>query len=54
MNAKQILEVINEITMIHNQIGADKMFLAGSNMISLQQRLVQWLQEEERNSVHDG
>ena len=48
MNSKTILEIINEITMIHNQIGEGKMFLAGANMISLQNRLVILMEEAER------
>jgi len=48
MNSKTILEIINEITMIHNQIAEGKMFLAGANMVSLQNRLVILMEEAER------
>ncbi len=48
MNSKEILDAVNDITMIHNQIAEGKMFLAGANMIVLQNRLVDKMKEMER------
>ena len=55
-----ILELVNELTLIHNQIGKGEMFLAGSNMISLQTRIfnlyenVLEFEGKERNLGEDG
>jgi hypothetical protein len=48
MDSKTTLEIVNELTMIHNQIAEGKMFLAGANMISLKNRLVHFLEKQER------
>ena len=53
MDSKIILEIINDITMIHNQIGKGEMFLAGANMISMQNSLVKMMDELERKE-NDG
>lgn len=53
MDSKKMLEIINEITMIHNQIGKGEMFLAGANMTDLYNRLVKIMLEMERKE-NDG
>lgn len=53
MNSTEILDIVNELTSIHNNIVENNMFCAGSNLAWLQHRLVEKMKikEKEENAV---
>lgn len=53
MNSKRILDVVNQLTMIHNQIVENKLFSAGFNLAVLQDELVREMKKAEEKESHE-